>query len=554
MATGAAHYRSDLPLEVDLLSTSPTLHSRQVATWAAHTLIVFGIVGAIVVPRVAAAILPLGPDQGLYVTIGEILNRGGVVGRDTWDSKPPGVYYLYAAVLHFVPDYSIACTIPVPFSRVFEYHLPCAQLSLAILDVFYAIGLCMSVWWVARLLSGSTSVAAMAALLCAVFSSMLQISGGGGIADLYVLLPSALAYGHAAKYVRTSRASYLLAAGALGAVAALFKQTGFILLAGIGLWIVVFEARRAGGCWHRSMRSVGAVALGAFAVVALSACLLARSGALGDELNQAFLFNLAYVGHPANTGDLLPQLLMQTWTVYAGSQSGLWLPGLVGVWLLARNWRRRSWRTSLVFVWLGASVLTILAGGSQVHVNYYLALVPPLAILGGYALVKFWSHGSALEQAAVVAVGVFLVGYSHQLQNHQYGNAWYSRIASNAHSTEEFVAGAIGNGGGSLFVWGNGPQVYALSGRLPASRYLHTLGISYDYAFHDQLGRNRAELISTLEESPPQVIAVDTPWLQRAGTLDFPELRAFIESDYELANSPDNPIFAGWQIYRRRVS
>jgi 4-amino-4-deoxy-L-arabinose transferase-like glycosyltransferase len=481
-----------------------------------------------------------------------MLNRGGVVGRDTWDNKPPGVYYLYAAVLHFAPDYSVACSIPVPFSRVSSHQLPCAQIDLAVFEIGYAIGLSVCIWWVARRLFG-TSVAIMAALLCAVFSSMLQIIGGGGIADLYVLLPSVVAYGAAAEYARTSRARYLIAAGALGAAAGLFKQTGFILLAGIGLWVVVFETRRVGvGGWRASLRSAGAVALGAATVLALTTALLARSGALGDELNQAFFFNLFYVGRAANTNDFLPQLLSQTWTVFSGSQSGLWLTGFVGVWLLARNWR--NWRISLLCVWLGASILTIVAGGSQVHVNYYLALVPPLAILGGYASVSLWSHGSTLQRTAVVAVGMFLLAYSHQLQDHQYGNAWYSRIASNAHSTEEFVAGAIGSGAGSLFVWGNGPQVYALSGRVPASRYLHTLGISYDYALHDQLDPNRTELMATLRESPPQVIAVDSPWLRRAKTLDFPELRAFIGRNYELANAPDNPIFDGWQIYRRRAT
>jgi hypothetical protein len=562
MTSGAGHYQSDLTLAPDHYRSAATLTSasdtwrglsqRQVALSVAYALVACGIVSAIVIPRVAAAILPVGPDQGLYITIGEILNRSGVVGRDTWDSKPPGIYYLYAAVLHFAPDYSSACTIPVPFSSVSSHQLPCAQMALASFDVGYAIALCASIWWVARRLFGAT-VASMAALLGAVFSSMLQISGGGGIADLYVLLPSTLAYGAAAEYVRTSRAGYLIAAGALAAMAGLFKQTGFILLAGIGLWIVVFEARGASVRRRQAaLRSAGAVALGAVAVVALTAYLLARSGALGDELNQPFLFNLSYVGRPANTGEFLPQLLAQTWTVYAGSQSGLWLSGLVGVGLLAHGWRR--WRTSFLYAWLGASILTVLSGGSQVHVNYYLVLVPPLAILGGYAIVKPWSDASTLQRAAVVAVGMFLLAYSHQLQDHQYGNVWYSRIASNTHSTEEFVAGAIGSGAGSLFVWGNGPQVYALSGRVPASRYLHTLGISYDYALHDQLDRNRAELMATLEESPPQVIAVDTPWLRRARTLDFPELRAFVDRNYGLANAPENPIFDGWQIYRRHAT
>ena len=96
--------------------------------------------------------------------------------------------------------------------------------------------------------------------------------------------------------------------------------------------------------------------------------------------------------------------------------------------------------------------------------------------------------------------------------------------------------------------------MYALSGRVPASRYLHTLALSYDYAYHDRLERNRAELLRTLEDAPPEIIAVDTPSLRRAKTLEFPELRALLARDYQLTNTPSNPIFEGWEIYHRRSS
>jgi hypothetical protein len=279
---------------------------------------------------------------------------------------------------------------------------------------------------------------------------------------------------------------------------------------------------------------------------------LASSGVLGDVLYQAFTFNLFYVGRPANTNSFFVELLSQTWVVLTGSQIGLWAAGFLGACFLALD--RQSWRGSLVLVWLGSSIISIIAGGSQLHVNYYLALVPPLALCGGYALSRVWTSGSVLRRASVLAGGVVLLVYSNQFQQHQYGNAWYSRIVSNTHSTEEFVAGAIGKGSGSLFIWGNGPQVYALSGREPAARYLHTLGISYDYAVHDRLDQNRAELLATLQQKPPQVIAIDTPWLRRADTLPYPELDAFIQKEYELANAPANPIFNGWEIYRRKSS
>jgi len=506
---------------------------------------------AIVTPVLASAILPLSSDQGLYITVGEILKRGGVVGRDAWDTKPPGVYYLYAGLLALAPDYSTSCTLRFALLPSAEHQVPCARLVLAAFDAVYTLALAGAVGWLGRGLFGPAA-GALAALLCAIYGSMLQLTNGGGIADLYVLLPSTLAYAAAFQYARTSSPRWLVVAGALGASAALFKQTGLIFMLGLGIWLLVRGFMRTGPGRSATWKACVALTAGAAGVLAATAIPLAMAGAFWEVLDQAFLFNLYYVGRPANVNDLPMQFLTQTWAVFTGSQSGLWLAGLGGLVMLVRP--PMDSRAPLLLAWITASAATILAGGSQLHVNYYLALVPCLSILGGYVLVRLWRGHGLLQRASLVVASSGLLAFSSQLQDHQYGNAWYSRLVSNTHSTEEFVAGAIGSGSGSLFVWGNGPQVYALSGRLPASRYLHTLALSYDYAVHDELQRNRAELMATLQGTPPQVIAIDRPWLRRAMTLDFPELNALIAQDYELANAPANPIFRGWQIYRRRTA
>jgi dolichyl-phosphate-mannose-protein mannosyltransferase len=518
----------------------------------AYACVVCAGLATIVAPRLASVVLPLSSDQGLYITIGGILNRGGVVGLDTWDTKPPLMYYLYAGLLKVAPDYSTTCTIQVPIQQSIEHKVSCAQLVLSSFDVLYAMALSTAVWWLGRRLYGDAA-GAIAGLLCAFFGSMLQITNGGGIADLYLLLPGSLAYAAAFSYERSSHVRWLLLAGVLGGVAGLIKQTGLIVVAAIGTWVVGHVAAERGTRTLASaLHACGMLALGAGVVLAAAAILLARVGALNTELNQALLFNIYYVTRPANVNSFVVQFLNQSWAVFSGSQSGLWIAALVGLCMFRGTAPERGrW---LLLDWLGASAASIVAGGAQLHVNYYLALVSPMSILGGYALARLWQTPGVVVRVALLALCTVLVRYSSQFQDHQYGNAWYSRIQSNTHSTEEFVAGAIGGGAGSLFVWGNGPQVYALTGRRPASRYLHTIGLSYDYAFHTELQQNRSELMATLESSPPQVIAIDTPWLRRAHTLDFPELEALIARGYELTNTPANPIFDGWRIYRRGTS
>jgi hypothetical protein len=209
-------------------------------------------------------------------------------------------------------------------------------------------------------------------------------------------------------------------------------------------------------------------------------------------------------------------------------------------------------RIWLLIAWVAASAASLLLGGAHLLVYYYLTLVPPLSVCGGWALASVWSRSNALSRFWLVATSLTLLVYASQFQMGQYGKAWYSRLQSTTHIPEEFVAGSIKGGPGTLFVWGNGSQVYALSGRRPATRYLHTLGLSNDFAVHDQVAPNRAELMAKLRSTPPAVIAIDTPWIKKVNTLDFPELQAFLSEQYTLANSPSNPIFEGWEIYQHQ--
>ncbi|MER3421041.1 MAG: hypothetical protein C4290_11190 [Chloroflexota bacterium] len=53
-------------------------------------------VGLVALPTLA---FPFGPDQAIFATIGQVINRGGYPYIDAWDQKPPGIYLLYALAL-----------------------------------------------------------------------------------------------------------------------------------------------------------------------------------------------------------------------------------------------------------------------------------------------------------------------------------------------------------------------------------------------------------------------------------------------------------------------
>jgi hypothetical protein len=377
---------------------------------------------------------------------------------------------------------------------------------------------------------------------------MMNVMHGGGIPDFHLLLPITLAYAAALRFAETEKARWLVLAGALGGVAFLFKQTALVILAGIGIWTVARSLLECRNHWWLAVKTGGLLTAGCVGVLGISGALLAVIGGLADVINQAVVFNRYYTGSPNNVNNLFSQLRTQTWNVFADSQSGLWLAA-VGALPLLCGADKRVW---LLIAWVAASAASLLLGGAHLLVYYYLALVPPLAVCGGWALVTLWRRIGGLSRVWLVVASATVLAYANQFQIAEYGRAQYSRIQSTTHDPEEFVAGSIKGGPGTLFVWGNGSQVYAVSGRPPASRYLHTLGLSTDFAVHDQVAPNRAELMATLHKVPPAVIAIDTPWLKKNKTLEFPELRDLLASDYTLTNSPTNPIFEGWEIYQHR--
>src|SRR5262249_53625894 len=50
---------------------------------------------AIFILRLAAIVEPMGPDQGVYATIGWTMHRGFALYRDLFEMKPPGLYVIY---------------------------------------------------------------------------------------------------------------------------------------------------------------------------------------------------------------------------------------------------------------------------------------------------------------------------------------------------------------------------------------------------------------------------------------------------------------------------
>src|SRR5262249_28644307 len=147
--------------------------------------------------------------------------------------------YLYAAVLTGAPDYAQQCIFHGrPFPANDGLRIACAQVRLSAFDGLYALVTAAVVGLIGRSLFGAAA-GWLAAILFAIFASMFEVARYGGLPDQHILLPLALAYGATFRFDRVGHGRWLVLAGALGAFAALFKQTGVLDLAAICAYLIV---------------------------------------------------------------------------------------------------------------------------------------------------------------------------------------------------------------------------------------------------------------------------------------------------------------------------
>jgi 4-amino-4-deoxy-L-arabinose transferase-like glycosyltransferase len=183
--------------------------------------------------------------------------------------------------------------------------------------------------------------------------------------ELLSSVPAVLSLVAFCAYLRRGRGRWLLLAGLLTGCALMIRQSAFdAALAAIAL--LVLEERR------RAWRSIGLLLAGAAVPIAAGAASAARVG-------EWWYAVVAYRGNGDSlfTGSPIYRFHLMTATLPAAGKA---LAPLAVLAVL--GW----WRAPLlVRLWLSAAVVGVLAGGNF-HAHYYIQLVPPLAILGGFAV------------------------------------------------------------------------------------------------------------------------------------------------------------------------
>jgi 4-amino-4-deoxy-L-arabinose transferase-like glycosyltransferase len=444
-------------------------------------------------------------DETFLATQAQVLRDGGDLYREAADRKPPLVPYVYAAT------FTIAGTTALWSVRI-----------AAMLAVF-ATALLLA--FEARRRAGPRAMWIAGFLTVVALVAFAPQDGQAANFEIF-MLPMMVAA------VVLARRGHGTTAGVAAAFAALAKQTGAAVLLPVGYLL-----------WKRRGRNGIADALAGFLVPIL---LVAMWFGPRQIAYWTVLGNGSYVGLKTASTLVIAMFVLMT--------IGWAACNLPILWTLPRSWRARhevaddGASNADLWLWLVSGAASV-AIGLRFFGHYYLQLVPPLVLLAAIALSRASERAVKITIAFALVSGVLFSAAGYFLKPFGPEPAYQdvSRYIE-AHSDID----------DRVQVWGNLPEIYWASDRLPATRYLTTNG----FLGGNQPGRSKVEAVANLDpkmwrwffrdlqDHPPRYI-VDTAPAQvrdadRSPIREFPRLRRYVKHHYGLIRTID-----GIRLYER---
>ncbi len=435
---------------------------------------------------------PVSNDAGAYLAVADTILAGKLPYRDIFDHKTPGIYYTFASVL-----------------ALSGRSLWAVQLAQALT----VAGMAGLVGWLTWRLWGR--LAGGLALLLALYGGAAY-QGGHLTTEAWVALFTAAtltALLHRPGQAPSGRA-WLLAGGLVG-LAALFKQTGLLLLPALALWAASINggSRQVGRRWL-------ALAAGCAVPLLLTAAYFAVQGALPDLWRDAVWVNLS--NYPRASYSALLRVNLTNLRAFPL----LWLGLLPALFLCPPSLRRSAAGHSATLLWL-ALLAGLLPLVHRFYGHYVLQALPPAAMLAAAGLAALWQRLAdrpwplrALAVAGLLALALIdLPAWPRYL-------AYTQRLVERQQAAAAAVQ-TLSQPGQPILAISAASQYYFLSDRPQATRWTYLYPVNYT------TGRE-AELAGLIEKRAVPVVVVDDhepqPWHAR--------LRRAVEANCTLHSTP----------------
>lgn len=474
-------------------------------------------------------------DESVFAEFANKLLTGSLPYSGVFDNKPPGTYYLFAAV------FSVA-----GLSNLYAVH------AVTILIVFFTLA---GLYSLVRDIHGS-SAAALTVLWYIFMTHTYEpkyISTSGEILINLPLVLSVLCYFKGRRESGYNMAWFAISGILLGGAVLINYKAGFcaflfIIDTVIMRWLVMERSARV---FLREAAILAMTGFSAIVPVLLVSVYFYHLGVLYDFINWGFLYNFKYIDSGAAT--------YPAWKTAA--RSLYFIISTLPVWLVSAAYLLKGKRTVLntkdsfmffTWCWLAVSAVAALLGG-RTYGHYFIQVTPPASIIAGYAaswLVERGLFSRLLKISLALSVFITLLFFVSRISfdaTYRFINYDNWKASPVFRSAAAYVS-ANTLPGDRIYVWGWGTPVYVYSNRRCSSKVLianyvsgKSFGSSKDYRVtmdHSFLAVMRESFMKEFTSSPPELF-LDT---EKSGLFGydhfpvkvFPELDDFIMKHYRM--------------------
>lgn len=474
-------------------------------------------------------------DEGIYLTIGQSLNKGAVLYKEIIDHKTPIIYFL--AQTH-------------------------TQLNFRLLTISWMLVTTGFFYYFAKKLTKSSFTAFISGLIFVLGTTLPALEGNIPNGELFVMgfvmvggyLLLTSWYG---TWFNTGKApqkmswqlvafgGVFLSLAVLTKVPAIFDAAAFIafgyfaVLQSLGTFTTKQLVTLVKEKSEPLMRGWGILSLGLVIPVVVSILYFVSLGAGKAYLDFGLLYNFRYASNwqlPFSNPVLLFLFTLQG--------KVLLLFFLIAFLTFAKKWISPAFQ--FVLLWCGLSLVAS-SLSNRPYPHYFLQIVPPFSLLVGISLSSLTSlftkepRKTLLHIALPLGVSTALIATAfamfelldfHTYPSRAYYTRWIQLVRgqlspSNYNQqfdylmTDNYAAAKIirSSNDDTLFIWGTNPMLYALSDKMPTGRFTVSFHIKDFNAYEETY-------IDLVEDAPNYIVVMNN----ENGA--FPQLYSYLQDNY----------------------
>ncbi|OGH17378.1 MAG: hypothetical protein A3C30_04210 [Candidatus Levybacteria bacterium RIFCSPHIGHO2_02_FULL_40_18] len=464
-------------------------------------------------------------DEGVYQVVGTAIRQGRILYSEIWDNKPPILYLIYALFN----------------GEQFYVRLASLIVGIGTIVVFYYLAI--------KIFKNLYSIYFSTAFFALMFS-LPVLEGNIANAENFMLLPVIGAFYYVVASSSTpiksgskNRFLFTFMAGVLMSFAFLTKTVAIFDMAAlfIALFVLRFfeEMHLTAKNIHRHIRAIingleqeTVLVIGFIAPIIVTILYFLFVEVLVDFLRATFSQNVGYVGY--GNFFLFPMGFLY-----------LKLFLLLFLLLLVVRYREHLGKNGiLIFIWLAFSIFNAFFS-QRPYTHYLLVAIAPFSLFIGYMIENKKLSMVTLPLLIVMLLlilSVFRLNFRKAIPYYEnflsfiFNNksvedyqAFFDKKTPRDYEISNFVKTKTNTSEG-IFIWGDNPQVYKLSEKLPPGRYT----VSYHITFYPD----------AIDETKRAIEKQKVKYIIQ--TKESPEIFQFLDN-YELKYR-----IAGTNIYERK--